>query len=306
MAEMIKKTETGARIGDVEFIWAVNSKEFFFSNSILIHDPQATLVDPSANFSYLEYIASQKKVKQVLNTHYHVDHRSLNSLFREHAEYICHPQDEPLMDLANYLKFADPEKGSGYIQWLEGIFASLDLINPYFKGILKEGERVPLKNMEVEVLHLPGHTPGHIGLFFKDIDLLFTADVDLTPLGPWYANIPSSIEQFIRTLDRLAKFECTYYATSHGAKIYDRERFLKKLNRYIEAFPKRDAHLLESLKEKPKSLEALAQEGIIYRRQHLALNPLKAAFERQMLAKHLHRLQENTRVYEENGIWHVV
>src|SRR3546814_743548 len=101
-------------------------------------------------------------------------------------------------------------------------------------ALLKEGELVPLADQEVRVVHLPGHTPGHIGLFFKEADLLFTADVDLTPLGPWYANIPSNIDDFLRSLRRLRDWECTYYITSHGTRLYDREKFLKKLGRFTE------------------------------------------------------------------------
>jgi glyoxylase-like metal-dependent hydrolase (beta-lactamase superfamily II) len=235
----IQETENGIRLRDIELIWARNSKEFFFSNSILIHDSTSpTLVDPSANFSYLEHLASQKLVKQVLNTHYHADHRSLNGLFRVHAHYLCHPLDKPYMSLENYLKYADPEKDSDYVRWLQGIFSSLDIQDPTFHRTLKEGELVPLADQEVRVVHLPGHTPGHIGLFFKEVDLLFTADVDLTPLGPWYANIPSNIDDFLRSLRRLRDWECTYYITSHGSRLYDREHFLRKLGRFTEAFEK--------------------------------------------------------------------
>lgn len=303
----ILETENGLRVGDIELIWARNSKEFFFSNSILIHDSVSpTLVDPSANFSYLEHLASQKLVKQVLNTHYHADHRSLNSLFRQHAHYLCHPLDEHLMGIDNYLKYADSEKDSDYILWLKGIFSSLGIQDPTFHKTLKEGELVPLADQEVRVVHLPGHTPGHIGLFFKEADLLFTADVDLTPLGPWYANIPSNIDDFLRSLRRLKEWECTYYITSHGTRLYDREKFLKKLGRFTEAFEKRDTEILESLKEQPKKLQDLAKEGIVYRRLDLEKDPLKRAFERQMLEKHLKRLQEQARVYEVEGIWHAV
>lgn len=305
MPAVIEKTRHGARVGKVELIWAKNSKEFFFSNSVLIHDGSPTLVDPSANFSYFEQLAASKSIKQVVNTHYHVDHRSLNSLFRTHAKYLCHPLDEPLMNLENYLKFADPEKDSGYTQWLGKIFASLDLTNPVFLGILKDQDLLPLEDQAVEVVHLPGHTPGHFGLFFKDEDLLFTADVDLTPLGPWYANIPSDIDQFLASLKRLAEWECTYYVTSHGPRIYDRERFLVKLNRFTEAFSKRDEKILETLKEKPQNLDKLSTVGIIYRKGHLKKDPLKAAFERQMLEKHLWRLHQMAQVYQAEGLWHV-
>jgi len=170
---------------------------------------------------------------------------------------------------------------------------------------LREGSKLPLADHEVEVLHLPGHTPGHIGLFFKDIDLLYTSDVDLTPLGPWYANISSNIDEFIASLERLKNFECRYYVTSHGGRIYDREKFLSKLERFRTAFDKRENQLCDCLKEKPQRLAELSQVGIIYKKSHLFKDPLKASFERQMLIKHLEKLEKKGEIYEENGIWQI-
>jgi glyoxylase-like metal-dependent hydrolase (beta-lactamase superfamily II) len=305
MAVIPKKTENGVRVGDVEFIWARNSREFFFSNSILILDPLATLVDPSANFSYLEHLASQNKVQQVLNTHYHVDHRSLNSMFRD-AKFMCHRLDvKPLTSFENYLQFADQETDSGYIQWLKGIFSSLDIKESYFSVQLKDKDLLPLKSQTVEVVHLPGHTPGHIGLFFKDIDALFVSDVDLTPLGPWYANISSDIDQFLQSIERLKNFQCTYYVSSHGSRIYDREAFLSKLLRFGSAFEKRDNFILENLKGRPQTQKELSRIGIIYKAVHLEKDPLKASFERQMIGKHLERLEKQGILYQEAGLWHL-
>ncbi len=300
-----KQTEHGTQVGPVEFIWAVNSKEFFFSNSILIRDSQTTVVDPSANFSYLHQLASQKTVQQVLNTHYHLDHRSLNSLFQD-ARMMCHKLDlKPLQSFENYLQYADRAKESGYRDWLQAVFSTLDIRETYFSVKLKEGDLLPLSDQKVRVIHLPGHTPGHIGLFFEDIDLLYTSDVDLTPLGPWYANMSSDIDDFLKSIERLKNFECEHYVTSHGSRIRTREQFLEKLERFEFAFAKRDTQILEALKEKPQDLHDLSQIGIIYKQSHLAKDPLKASFERQMIEKHLDRLEKQGRIVQENGIWEV-
>jgi hypothetical protein len=48
MTHEIIPTEYGSRIGDVEFIWARNSKEFLFANSIYIRGNPSFIIDPSA------------------------------------------------------------------------------------------------------------------------------------------------------------------------------------------------------------------------------------------------------------------
>ncbi len=305
MPYLPEKTKNGVKIGSVELIWANNSMDFFFSNSILIEDPESTLVDPSANFSYFESLASQKKVKRVLNTHYHIDHRSLNSLFRN-AIFMCHELDLPsLSSLENYLKYADQVRDSEYIQWLEEIFSRLDIRDPYFSVTLKDGDLLPLKDQEVQVIHLPGHTPGHIGLFFKEISLLYTSDIDLTPLGPWYANISSSIEEFQQSIDRIRHMDCTYYATSHGKRVYTPDQFAEKLQRFANAFAIRENKILENLKKSPRNIEELSKIGIIYRKVQLASDPLKVSFERQMLEKHLDKLIRENKVHQEDKLWHL-
>lgn len=305
MSGIPEQTEHGTRLGDVEFIWAKNSREFFFSNSVLIHDGSSTtIVDPSSNFTYLEQLASRKMVQQVLNTHYHVDHRSLNHLFRQ-ARFICHEKDlAPLLSFENYLKYADSERESNYVQWLKGIFSSLDILEGHVNLTLKDGDLVPLQNHRVRVLHIPGHTPGHLALFFEDIDLLYTSDIDLTPLGPWYANISSDIDEFLQSIRKVKHLHCRHYVTSHGGRIYDREQFVEKLEKFESAFEKRDNKILESLQGAPKSLQELSQVGIIYKASHLS-DPLKACFERQMVEKHLERFEKQGKLFQENGLWHL-
>ncbi|KAB2842493.1 MBL fold metallo-hydrolase [bacterium] len=295
-------TDHGLRLGDIEFIWARNSRDFFFSNSILIHDSQTTIVDPSSNFTYLEQLASRKVVQQVLNTHYHVDHRSLNHLFRN-CQFICHEKDlAAILSFDNYLKYADSERNSDYVLWLKNIFSSLEILDGYVSILLKDEDLVPLKDHAVRVLHIPGHTPGHLALFFEDIDLLYTSDIDLTPLGPWYANISSDIDQFLASIRRVKLFHSRYYATSHGGRIYDREQFLEKLEKFESAFEKRDTRILEALNERPRDLKELSQIGIIFKSSQLS-DPLKACFERQMVEKHLERFERQGKIYQENGIW---
>ncbi len=134
--------------------------------------------------------------------------------------------------------------------------------------------------------------------------MLYTSDIDLTPLGPWYANISSDIDQFVASIQRVKAFHCQYYATSHGGRIYDREQFLEKLEKFESAFEKRDSKILEALQAGPRDLKELSQVGIIFKSSHLS-DPLKACFERQMVEKHLQRFQKQGTVVLADGLWHL-
>jgi glyoxylase-like metal-dependent hydrolase (beta-lactamase superfamily II) len=65
-----------------------------------------------------------------------------------------------------------------------------------------EGDVIDLGDRIFEVLHLPGHSPGGIGLFERKTRTLFSGDALYD--GPLIDNLHhSNIEDYIRTLDRL-------------------------------------------------------------------------------------------------------
>ncbi len=297
MAIPIQQTDQGVLIGDVEFVWAKNAKEFFFSNSIVVHEKDVLVVDPSANFSFFEKLAAQNKVSNVLNTHYHIDHRSLNHLFNN-AQFMCHELDKmAISSFDNYLQYADQNQDSSYVMWLKGIFSSLEIQKEMIHKTLKDSEYLPTQSVKIKVMHLPGHTPGHIGLLFEDLKTLYISDIDLTPTGPWYANVSSDIDQFLQSIERIRNTKVDYYISSHGERVYEPEKFLEKLERFTQAFQKRDDKILECLTAGSKNLEELSKIGIIYKSSHLQ-DPLKACFERQMLEKHLSRLVSQNKIIE--------
>ncbi len=301
----IQQTEQGALIGDVEFVWAKNAKEFFFSNSIVVHEPEVLIVDPSANFSFFEKLAAQNKVRTVLNTHYHIDHRSLNHLF-ENAQFLCHEQDkQAILSFDNYLKYADQNQDSSYIMWLKGVFSSLEIQKQVVHQTVKDSEYLPTNGTRIKVIHIPGHTPGHIGLYFEELKVFYISDIDLTPMGPWYANVSSDIDQFLASIKRIRETPADYYITSHGERVYEPERFLEKLDRFEAAFQKRDEKILEALQQGAKTLEELSQIGIIYKSSQLG-DPLKACFERQMIEKHLNYFLAQRKILRDKGGYYLL
>ena len=122
MSKPIIQTEYGSKLGAVEFIWARNSKEFLFANSIYIEGKPSIIVDPSATFTYIEKLAQSRAVDIVLNTHYHGDHRSLNSLFTN-VIFAANRLDAPaIRDYKTYEEYADNDPNSFYTAWRKQVF----------------------------------------------------------------------------------------------------------------------------------------------------------------------------------------
>ncbi len=292
-------TDYGTRIGEVEFIWARNSKEFLFSNSILIHGDKPVLVDPSASFTYIEQLAKSRYIHTVLNTHYHGDHRSLNQLFRG-VIFAAHEADAlPISDFSEYARVSDKDPASFYSHWTKEIFHKYKIVECPISHKFKDGDTIDTGTERIRIIHIPGHTPGHCALYFENADLLYVSDIDLTPYGPWYANVVSDIEKFKASVQKVRAFECRYYVPSHGERIYDRARFLEKLDRFAAHFDERDNKILEILKMEPQEMGRLCSHGIVYRKASL-VDPLKCYFQWQMVEKHLDRLLDQGLVIKDD------
>ncbi|RBW48552.1 MBL fold metallo-hydrolase [Marinobacter sp. F3R11] len=68
--------------------------------------------------------------------------------------------------------------------------------------LIDEGDVLDLGNTAFEVLHLPGHSPGSIGLWEKSSGTLFSGDAIYD--GPLLDAIPGAdIEAYIKTMERI-------------------------------------------------------------------------------------------------------
>jgi hydroxyacylglutathione hydrolase len=99
----------------------------------------------------------------VLATHAHFDHiAACGELAGEaHCPIALHPADLPLW-------------------WMRGAadFMGLKIPDlPKPEHSLSAGEIIDVGNLRLEVLHLPGHSPGHVGFLLKEQGWLFSGDV---------------------------------------------------------------------------------------------------------------------------------
>ena len=69
--------------------------------------------------------------------------------------------------------------------------------------VLRDGERIELGGRSLEVIHTPGHSPGHICLWEAEKGWLFTGDIVYK--GMIYADYPSTDPSaLLRSIERLA------------------------------------------------------------------------------------------------------
>lgn len=103
------------------------------------------------------------KVRYVLNTHAHFDHIGANGyvIRATGAEFGLHPDDLPVLEAGG---------GATLFGWhfIKSPPPSVDLAKSKF---------LELGNLKLEVLHTPGHSPGHVTFYAREAGVLFDGDV---------------------------------------------------------------------------------------------------------------------------------
>ncbi len=98
--------------------------------------------------------------------------------------------------------------------------------------LVEEGSEVDLGDRRFEVLHLPGHSPGSIGLFERDTGILFSGDAVYD--GPLLDTLPGAdIEDYVRTMLRLRKLPVSVVHAGHDPS-FGRARLRELAGAYLE------------------------------------------------------------------------
>ncbi len=99
--------------------------------------------------------------------------------------------------------------------------------------VVEEGDVVELGDRAFEVLHLPGHSPGSIGLWEAATGVLFSGDAIYD--GPLLDNIPGSDPaRYIATMERLRELPVTVVHAGHDAS-FGRERLRELATDYLRS-----------------------------------------------------------------------
>jgi glyoxylase-like metal-dependent hydrolase (beta-lactamase superfamily II) len=114
-------------------------------------DQECVIIDAPHDATEILRVIAGRRVVAILCTHAHNDHvgaaPELAAAVR--APVLLHPDDGPLWQLTHQVP---PD------------------------GDLRDGDEIEVAGLTLEVLHTPGHTPGSVCLYAKDLATVFTGD----------------------------------------------------------------------------------------------------------------------------------
>lgn len=97
---------------------------------------------------------------------------------------------------------------------------------------LVDGDLIDLGDRVLTVLHLPGHTPGSIGLLDQTHRTLFTGDVIYDPLAILDDLVGSSRDDYVTSMRRLMDLDVEQVHTGHGDS-FDGSRLHELAREYL-------------------------------------------------------------------------
>lgn len=290
-------------LGPLRFLRQSQQGRYPYCHSLLLLGSEPALLDPGADKDFFRELAGQGLVQTVFLSHYHEDHRKYLYLFPEAEVWVPAREAPAFASLATLWEYMGVDSAL-YRQYLEEVLVPEFRLQPlqHFKGFAA-GEEIRLGSLRLVIWPAPGHTPGHSCFYFPEQGIIYLADLDLTPFGPWYGDAASDVELLWQSLLQVESCPARIFLTAHGQGIFSAAAARAALPRYRQVIRDREAELLRLL-TRPRTLEDLVAARLIYRP---GLQPVFVYehMERQMIRQHLRWLERQGRIRQPEEGWYV-
>ncbi len=178
---------------------------------------------------------SLEDVTHVIFTHSHVDHAGCAATFRDRnptADVYMHQKELEYHDILRHQKFEKISEVFGSLdQSIQDMFLKMDgyyskMKSPINPTHLISGSQFKLMidDLELEFIHVPGHTPGSMVIYLPSKNLLFTGDHVIAHISPiiTYSDFEfDGLGMYMDSLRKLQPLTVKEAWPAHGAKIQD-------------------------------------------------------------------------------------
>lgn len=233
---------------DLELLVEPHVDEFLRANLWLLSGERSSvLIDCGLGIAPLAPLVYERTGREcaVILTHGHLDHAGAA---HEFMQRWGHPADEvrevrhlslASQDHAADLGLAGEELGASG-DWLVARIPTIDFDPRGYQQLpapltrhLSDGDRVELGGLNLEVLHLPGHTPGSIALYDPERRELYSGDVVYD--DQLLDTLPeSNVAAYRDSLSRLRSLPVDLVRPGHG-DCFDGKRLRAIIDEYLLA-----------------------------------------------------------------------
>jgi glyoxylase-like metal-dependent hydrolase (beta-lactamase superfamily II) len=210
-------------------------------------------------------------------SHYHPDHSSWGASVLEHthAELFVPEDEERCFRSLDHA--VTTSEGGGEMGGIMKLFAESHLLYSEIDAFITYDS--PLSfifgDISLECIRSSGHSPGHTSFYLPEHKILFTSDMGIDRLGPWYGWQDCSIEAVVDSILSLRSLEVNLLLTSHGGVITRdiRQRWDRALMHILD----REHKILSAL-EKGLTREEIVGRGVCYPCKDRMGEPIRSIF----------------------------
>ena len=272
------ETPDGWAIPGLHGNWAEDEMDGYVQGSVfliksegeaLIFDTgnRAPGTDNSMSPRLIQNIERDKvELKYIFISHFHYDHTGAAQELKQRygATVVCHPIERPIIEDPLYVTKrenaerlgADPEAMAEDLNFQPGeTFALSDpqVIKKYWNfpvevdQEVRGGDCLTVGSLRLEVIDLPGHSPGQIGLWNPTTRSLYSADLSNfpSPLGPYPIG---DAEKHMQSLHRAKELRPVYYWEGHFFGTYAEDASQRRLDHIIAQSEDTSRRILEVLR----------------------------------------------------------
>ncbi len=278
--------------GPIRFIPGENRGKYPFCHSLYI-EGAGVLIDPASDRERLKRLRDEAGVNTVWLSHWHEDHFMHLDLFEDVPFWIGEADAPMLADVETFLDGYGIEREDHRQYWRKIVREQFHFRPRQPAGFLRDGEPFQLGDLTVDIIHAPGHTPGHVCFFFREPAVIFLGDYDLTPFGPWYGDRESSIPQTIASVKRLREIPACTWLACHETGVFQEDPG-PAWEQYLAVIERREQKLLEFLAA-PRTMAQIVDAWIVYGRPREP-REFYAFGEEAIMKKHLEVMLADGRV----------
>jgi len=216
-----------------------------------------------------------KDIEQVLVTHVHSDHYGLSGKIKQlsDANIGAHQIEADLIE-SRYINLEVLMQETGHLLRRYGVppeelgdlqKASLPakpFVTPGFPDTrFKGGERLVVGTIELDILHTPGHSPGHLSFYERNRKLLFCGDLvmlEITPNVSFHSQSGENpLADYLKSLEMVAGLEVNFVFPGHGPVFSGLKQRVGELVYHHE---QRDLFIKNAIRDELKTAYRIATE----------------------------------------------
>ncbi|MGO1371945.1 MAG: MBL fold metallo-hydrolase [Senegalia sp. (in: firmicutes)] len=181
------------------------------------------------------------KDTELFITHLHSDHSGMANIFKDQGVNIYTGEIDG--DIINQMTTESYWKERDKLKVLFGLKDDKITFkeNPGYKYVLKEaidfnylkeGDKINIGKYSFELVFIPGHTPGHMGLYEKKHKIFFSGDHILNGITPnigFWGFEQDILGVYFNSLDKIHSFDIEHLFTAHRKSVDDHKKRIEEL-----------------------------------------------------------------------------